>query len=119
MEKPNQVITFSKDAPIYLQFADFLRQEIISGKIQPGDRIPSVRDLAELYTINPNTAQRAIGLLESESLVVPDSTNGKFVTKEKGIIKAAREQQAQQIAANLKFQLENANLKLNEVTKYL
>ena len=77
---------FDNDRPIYIQLVDSLKKYIISGKIKPGDRLPSVRDLALMIKVNPNTIQRALSELEDASLIYTERTNGKFVTCDKEII---------------------------------
>lgn len=77
---------FDNDRPIYIQLVDSLKKYIISGKVKPGDRLPSVRDLALMIKVNPNTIQRALSELEDASLIYTERTNGKFVTCDKEII---------------------------------
>ena len=77
---------FDNDRPIYIQLVDSLKKYIISGKIKPGDRLPSVRDLALMIKVNPNTIQRALSELKDASLIYTERTNGKFVTCDKEII---------------------------------
>ena len=77
---------FDNDRTIYIQLVDSLKKYIISGKIKPGDRLPSVRDLALMIKVNPNTIQRALSELKDDSLIYTERTNGKFVTCDKEII---------------------------------
>ena len=49
---------FSNDAPIYSQLIDQIQVGIVSGAFPPGERLPSVRDLATEAGVNPNTMQR-------------------------------------------------------------
>lgn len=65
--------------PIYSQIIDGFRQQICSGILSPGDRMPSVRDLATQLTINPNTIQRAYRELESQGWIVSIPGKGSFV----------------------------------------
>ena len=51
---------FSNDAPIYAQLIDQIKVGIVSGVFPPGERLPSVRDLATEAGVNPNTMQRAL-----------------------------------------------------------
>ena len=55
---------YNTSQPIYLQVMDAIKRDIVTGKLQPGDKLPSVRDLAILYTINPNTVSRVYKELE-------------------------------------------------------
>ena len=52
------------DRPIYLQLMERIQQDIVSGIYKPGDRLPSVRDLAVEAAVNPNTMQKALSELE-------------------------------------------------------
>ena len=55
---------FSNDAPIYAQLIAQIKVGIVSGAFPPGERLPSVRDLATEAGVNPNTMQRALTELE-------------------------------------------------------
>ena len=55
--------------PIYLQLMERIQHDIISGVYRPGDKIPSVRDLALEASVNPNTMQKALSELERSGLV--------------------------------------------------
>ena len=57
---------FRNDSPIYNQLTQRLTQAIVAGEFRPGERLPSVRELAVSLAINPNTIQRAYHELESE-----------------------------------------------------
>lgn len=65
--------------PIYEQIKDNLRQQIFSGVLRQGDRLPSVRDLAAEIAINPNTIQRAYRELEAEGFLYSVPGKGSFV----------------------------------------
>ena len=66
--------------PIYTQIIDGFRDQILSGILQPGERLPSVRELALQLTINPNTIQRAYRELESGGWIVTVPGKGCFVS---------------------------------------
>ena len=74
---------FRGDVPIYTQLIDYFQRQIVSGQLQPGQRLPSVRDLAAEAGVNPNTMQRALGELERQELVYSQRTAGRFVTQER------------------------------------
>ena len=89
---------FSNNTPIYLQIADSIKVKIISGEYPPGERLPSVRDLAVALKANPNTVQRALGELESEGLIFTERTNGKFITDNAALINSCKSEYAQSLA---------------------
>ena len=72
-------INFSNDKPIFIQFADIIKRDIMSGKFKANQKLPSVREFALEYSINPNTVQKALQILEADGLIQTDRTNGKFV----------------------------------------
>ena len=73
---------FSNDAPIYSQLIEQIKVGIVSGAFPPGERLPSVRDLATEAGVNPNTMQRALAELERDGLVYSQRTAGRFVTED-------------------------------------
>ncbi|MBQ9991202.1 MAG: GntR family transcriptional regulator [Lachnospiraceae bacterium] len=78
------------DRPIYLQLSEHLELAICSGIYQPGERIPSVRELAAEAGVNPNTMQRALAELERKNVIVTFRTNGRTVTEDETMIKETR-----------------------------
>ncbi len=71
--------------PIYSQIIDGFREQIAAGILQPGEKLPSVRDLAAELAINPNTIQRAYRQLELEGWIVSMQGKGSFVSGEMSI----------------------------------
>ena len=65
--------------PIYTQIADNFRMQIRTGILAEGDKLPSVRELASMLAINPNTIQRAYRELETEGWIASVSGKGSFV----------------------------------------
>lgn len=70
------------DRPIYTQLLEHIQIDIISGRYKPGDKLPSVRDLAEEAAVNPNTMQKALTELERIGLVYAQRTSGRFITED-------------------------------------
>ena len=86
---------FSNDAPIYSQLIEQIKVGIVSGMFAPGERLPSVRDLATEAGVNPNTMQRAMTELERDGLVYSQRTAGRFVTEDRTMIEAAKRELAE------------------------
>lgn len=82
------------DRPIYLQLMERIQHDIISGVYQPGDKLPSVRDLAVEASVNPNTMQKALSELERCGLVYSQRTSGRFITDNTEMIKEMRSELA-------------------------
>lgn len=76
------VIDREWDEPVYQQVAGILRDQIMSGKIEPRRPIPSVRTLCETYGIARATAGKAIHLLAAEGLIRRVPGKGWYVTPE-------------------------------------
>lgn len=74
--------TLGDSRPAYLQVADELRAEITGGRLQPGERLPSVRDLSTRFEIAATTTQSALRVLRQEGFVVSRSTRGYYVRDE-------------------------------------
>ena len=83
------------DRPIYLQLLEYIQLQIISGKYAPGDKLPSVRDLAMEAAVNPNTMQKALTELERIGLVYTQRTAGRFITEDTTMIEELKKSFAQ------------------------
>ena len=77
------------DRPIYAQILEIIQMQIISGKYQPGDKIPSVRELAADAGVNPNTMQKALSELERSGLIL---TQRRTVTDDMELIQKMRDE---------------------------
>lgn len=82
---------FDKNKPIYLQLIEVLKFKIVAGELSTGQKLRSVRDMAEEANVNPNTMQRALAELEREGLVFSQRTSGRFVTEDKEKINTMRQ----------------------------
>ena len=70
----------SSGVPPYLQLVQQVRQALLLGFLQPGDRLPLIREVVESLAINPNTVAKAYRQLEHEDLVTGRPGQGTFVT---------------------------------------
>ena len=70
------------DRPIYAQLVERIQMEIVSGYYPPGGKLPSVRELASVAAVNPNTMQKAFAELERSRLIVTQRTTGRTVTED-------------------------------------
>ena len=84
------------DRPIYAQLIEQLELKICSGVYPLGSKMPSVRDLAQEASVNPNTMQKALSKLEEDGLIYTNRTSGRFVTEDIGVIHKARNKLAQE-----------------------
>ena len=85
---------FSDDRPIYIQLMEKIQLKIICGAYKPGEKLPSVRDIASEASVNPNTMQKALSELERLGLVKTERTTGRFITDDKEKIQAMKKELA-------------------------
>lgn len=76
-------INYRDPRPIYEQIRDGFKKQILSGVMHPEDKMPSVRALASMLAINPNTIQRAYIELEAQGFIYSVSGKGSFVAEVK------------------------------------
>ena len=88
---------FNSALPIYLQVETAIKREIATGRIALGEKLPSSRDLALQYTINPNTASRVYKELENEGICFTRRGLGTFVSEDPNLVKRLREEMAQEL----------------------
>lgn len=86
----------NSDRPIYAQLLERIQMQIVAGVYQPGEKIPSVRELAADAGVNPNTMQKALSELERSGLVITLRTSGRVVTEDLEMIKETRNQLAKE-----------------------
>ena len=77
--------------PIYEQVRDGLRRLMVTGAIQEGEKLPSVRTLASRLAINPNTIQRAYESLEAEGYLYSGPGKGSFAAPHTGVDQGRKE----------------------------
>lgn len=112
-------ITFNNQTPIYLQIVNEIKKQIISGKLSAGTRIPSVRELAIKYQVNPNTMQKALSELENEGLIFTERTNGKFVTTDEKIIETIKSKFAKEITDKYISEMTSLGITKKEIIERL
>ena len=89
---------FTGDQPVYQQIMQAVRGSVLKGEWKPGQKVPSVRDLAADAKVNPNTMQRALTELEREGLLVGGGTSGRTVTTDEAVLAAMKERTLEELA---------------------
>lgn len=110
---------FDNERPIYIQLVEMIRIEIVSGKFKKGQKIPSVRELALIMKVNPNTMQKALMELENEKLIYTERTNGKYVTENEELIETVKRKLAKEIVNNYLNSMKDIGIDYNSAVKYL
>lgn len=108
----------NENLPIYMQIMDRIRAAIISGGMAAGEKVPSVRELAEEFGVNPNTMQRALAELEREGLVISERTAGRFVTKDADVIEKTRKQAAEKIVKEFLEKMKELGFTSDQIEKF-
>lgn len=91
---------FTTDRPVYLQIMEVVKQRIIKGEYKIGEKLPSVRELADEARVNPNTMQKAMSELEREGLIFSQRTSGRFVTCDEMKVQQLRISVAEKIVSD-------------------
>ena len=109
---------FDNNTPIYMQLVNNIKLHIISGKLKCGERLPSVRELAFMLKVNPNTVQKALGSLEDIKLIYTERTNGKYVTDDIDLIDKLKEEYILNLTRDYLSNLELIGLSSKDIIKY-
>ena len=113
------MFVFDNERPIYLQIVELIKLDIISGKINKGDKLLSVREYALLYKVNPNTMQKALLELEREKLIYTERTNGKYVTLDEDLINQIKNKYIDDKLNSLILEMNNIGLDIKNIIEKL
>ena len=112
-------LTFDNNIPIYIQLLEYLKIYIISGVFKSGEKLPSVREFATTFKVNPNTMQKALAELEDMNLIYTERTNGKYVTENKELIDKLKDEYALTLAKSYFQGMKRIGLGKADSIKYL
>ena len=110
---------FNNTTPIYIQLVEQIKLQIISGKLSPLERLPSVRELGAIAKVNPNTVQKALTELEDTGLIFTERTNGKFVTDNAPLIEKFRKEYARNLSREFLNNMKKAGYTEKESLQYI
>lgn len=110
---------FDNNVPIYIQLVEYIKIYLISGVFKSGEKLPSVREFATTFKVNPNTMQKALAELESLELIYTERTNGKYVTKDEKIIEKLKDEYALTLAKSYFQGMKKIGLGKADSIKYL
>lgn len=110
---------FKNDRPIYTQLLEQIEQKIISGEYEMGGKLPSVRELAAMAAVNPNTMQRAMAELENRGLIITNRTAGRIVTDDEHILVQIRERRAKDLTEEYIHKMSELKYDKEEIIKFI
>ncbi len=110
---------FDKNQPIHIQLVDEFKRLIVTGKLESGEKINSVREYAEEMGVNPNTMQKAMATLEQMGLVYTERTSGRYVTNDKKLINEARIQMTETQITEFMERMESLGLTPDEIIEQI
>ena len=105
--------------PLYVQIMDEVRRGLVRGALNPGDALPSVREVASSLRINPRTVSQAYAELEREGLVLVQRGKGSFVSPEVRTDQSERPRLAREVARRTLEDASRNGLLLDEVLEAL
>lgn len=112
---------FDNRLPIYQQIIERFCRAFVKGELQPGNRIPSIRDMALVLRVNANTVQRVYQELERQELIFSRRGCGYFITEQDGMAAAVQENMAGDSIGRFLNEMEELGLShsriLDELTK--
>lgn len=85
-------VSFNNRDPVYLQVVRYFKEELATGKLEPGQVIPSRREVAGLLKINPNTAQKAYKEMEEQRLIITEGNSPSRITTDEQVLSVIREE---------------------------
>ncbi len=98
---------FRSNIPLYLQVMADIKKKIIKGQLMPGEKLPSTRELASLYQINPNTVVRVYNEMELQHLTFTKRGIGTFITEDTHRLSLLKEEMAKLLAGELVKELKD------------
>ena len=98
---------------------EYLKIYLISGVFNCGDKLPSVREFATSFKVNPNTMQKALVELENMNLIYTERTNGKYVTNDSSLIEKLKDEYAITLAKSYFQGMKRIGLGKADSIKYL
>lgn len=95
-------LDFGDHRPLYEQICEKTKELIISGALRENDKIPSVRELAAILAINPNTIQKAYKELENEGYIYSQKARGNFVSPREVVDTTKRDELIESVKPHLR-----------------
>jgi GntR family transcriptional regulator len=108
---------FNDRTPIYLQIIDLIKMDIVIGKLKSKDKLPSVREMATSFNVNPNTLQRSYQELERLGIVYTQRGLGTFVGEGKDMVNDLKGEMAREVIDSFILRMKSLGFTDNEIIK--
>lgn len=108
-------LKFNNRDPVYVQVIQHFKEQIAKGYYEPGQEVPSRRELANQLKINPNTAQRAYKEMEEQGLIFTEGNMPSCITKDEAVLKSVREELIIETVEIFLSSIKSINVPLSEV----
>ena len=110
---------FDKRIPIYQQLQDHFKLAFVRGEYQPGQSLPSRRELAMKLNVNPNTVQRAFKEMEEAQLIITEPNVASRMTEDAQVLAQLKHSLMQDLVEQFHQQLSQMNVPLEDAIDYL
>lgn len=112
-------VKFNNRDPVYVQVIQHFKEQIAKGELEPGEEIPSRRELASQLKINPNTAQRAYKEMEEAGLIFTEGNLPSRITKDEQVLKSVREELIMEAVDAFVLSMRNIHVPLADVLRMI
>lgn len=113
---------YNTSAPIYIQVINELKKKMVKGELQPGEKMPSGRDLAVEYKVNQNTAARIYRELEAQGYCFTRRGIGTFVSEEESMFQNLKREMASELVKNFMHEMDGLGFQkvdiIEQITDY-
>ena len=112
-------LNFNSPVPIYQQMVDEVKKALARGELSPGDKIPSLKERAQMSKVNPNTVQRAYQEMEREGLTETLRGQGTFIRNDPALLVQIRTEMAQAAVRQFIGEMRELGLQTEEIERIL
>lgn len=110
---------FDTNTPIYIQIIDSIKKDIITGKLNIGDKLPSTRELAVQYEVNPNTVHRVYKELEQLGISYTKRGMGTYIKESHEMVELLKKEVAVQVIDSFIHQMKEIGYSYNEMIEII
>lgn len=115
------MLNLDSDKSIYIQIAEIIENDILSGNLQEEEQAPSTNEFAKVYNINPSTARKGLNILVDEGILYKKRGIGMFVRKDgrKKILKKRQDKFFKEKLPNVIKEAERLEIDRKEIISYI